>query len=176
MSLTFDVLRAANRSRIPEYKNAKGETYHLPDGADWSPNDWATATMGELGEAANILKKVRRGDMTMDEARPKLAKEFADVVTYLDILALNCGVDLGRATIDKFNEVSARVGAETHIQEDGSTAFKEPLSAHAKFHQAKIARREQGNPLSGQEAHDLLHKLMPSGGAMCNDCWAIYQH
>ncbi len=123
--LTFDVLRAANRSRIPEYKNAKGETYHLVDGADWSPNDWATAVMGELGEAANVLKKVRRGDVTLDEVRSKLAKEFADVVTYLDILALNCGIDLGRATIDKFNEVSARVGAETQIAEDGSGHFKD---------------------------------------------------
>ena len=70
---------------------------------------------GELGETANLLKKVRRGDFTLDEVRPELAKELADIQTYLDILAFRCGVDLGRATIAKFNEVSDR------LLTDGST-------------------------------------------------------
>lgn len=115
-SLTFNALREANLARLPMFKNSKGEPAHeLADGSDWSPNDWGIAVCGEVGEAANFLKKVRRGDMTMDEARPLIAKELADAVTYLDLLANRCGIDLGRATMDKWNEVSARIGVDVRL-------------------------------------------------------------
>jgi len=117
--LSFNTLRGANEARLPQFKNAKGEPAHSnADGSDWSLNDWMTAVAGEVGEAANMLKKVRRGDMTIEEARPGLAKEFADIVTYLDILAKQSGVDLGQATIEKFNEVSRKVGSTVRIQGD----------------------------------------------------------
>lgn len=90
--LTFAALRAANQARMPMFKNAKGETQH--SGRDWTPNDWLVATFGEIGEAANLLKKVRRGDVTIAEMRPKLAREFSDVVIYLDMLATECSVAL----------------------------------------------------------------------------------
>ncbi len=125
--LTFNVLREANVRRLPQYKNAKGEPAHeKEDGSDWSLNDWLTAVVGELGEAANVLKKVRRGDFTLSEARPKLANEFADVVTYLDILAKQCGIDLGNATIDKFNAVSNRVGSDIYIAATGKYIGLDP--------------------------------------------------
>ncbi len=117
--LTFNVLRGANTARLPQFKNAKGEPAHSqPDGSDWCLAQWCNAVTGELGEAANIIKKVDRGDLTLDEARPSLAKEFADIVTYLDILAMRAGIDLGKATIDKFNEVSKRVGSNIRIAAD----------------------------------------------------------
>jgi len=116
MKLTFDVLRTANLARLPLFKNAKGEPAHSqPDGSDWSKPEWCNAVLGELGELANLLKKVQRGDMTMDEARPAIADELADVQTYLDILAFQCGVDLGAATVSKFNRVSDRVNCGVHI-------------------------------------------------------------
>ncbi len=119
--LTFNVLREANIRRMPQFKNAKGEPAHeKEDGSDWSLNDWLTAVTGELGEAANILKKVRRGDFTIDQARPELADELADVATYLDILANQCGINLGQATIGKFNKVSYKVGSNIFIRSDGS--------------------------------------------------------
>jgi hypothetical protein len=40
---------------------------------------------------------------------------LADVVTYLDILAFRCGVDLGNATMSKFNRVSERVGSDVWV-------------------------------------------------------------
>lgn len=127
MGLTFNVLREANKRRLPQYKNAKGEPAHeKKDGSDWSLNDWLTAVVGELGEAANVLKKVRRGDFTLNEARPKLANEFADVVTYLDILAKQCGIDLGNATIHKFNAVSNRVGSDIYIAATGKSIGLDP--------------------------------------------------
>ena len=120
-------MREANVRRLPQYKNAKGEPAHeKEDGSDWSLNDWLTAVVGELGDAANVLKKVRRGDFTLSEARPKLANEFADVVTYLDILAKPCGIDLGNATIDKFNAVSNRVGSDIYIAATGKYIGLDP--------------------------------------------------
>ncbi|WP_372394008.1 MazG-like family protein (plasmid) [Azospirillum sp. HJ39] len=117
--LTFNALRGANTARLPTFKNAQGQPAHSqPDGSDWSLNDWMTAVAGETGELANLLKKVRRGDLSLEEARPSIAKELADVVTYLDLLAMQCGVNLGQATIDKFNEVSARVGSPIRLKAD----------------------------------------------------------
>lgn len=120
MSLTFDALRAANLARLPEFKNARGEPAHTSvDGSDWALSAWSNAVLGELGEAANIIKKIERGDMTLEEARPALAREFADAQTYLDILAFRAGVDLGEATIEKWNEVSVRIGCSWRLHSNG---------------------------------------------------------
>lgn len=126
--LTFSALRAANRARLPTFRNARGEIAHAAtDGSDWSPGEWLTAVVGEMGEAANLLKKVRRGDLSLDDARADLAKEFADVVTYLDLLAMQVGVDLGQATAAKFDEVSIRVGSPVRIADhQGSLAATSP--------------------------------------------------
>jgi NTP pyrophosphatase (non-canonical NTP hydrolase) len=115
-SLTFDQLRQANMMRLPVFKNSKGQRAHdKPDGSDWCLAQWSNAVLGELGEAANIIKKVERGDMTLDEARPLLRREFSDVQTYLDILAFQAGIDLGEATVEKFNEVSERVSCDVRL-------------------------------------------------------------
>lgn len=109
--LTFGQLRRANKQRLPLFKNAKGGAAHSErDGSDWCLAQWCNAVCGELGEAANLIKKIERGDMTLDEARPALARELADVATYLDLLAFRAGVELDEAVRVKFNEVSARVG------------------------------------------------------------------
>ena len=119
--LTFNALRSANKARLPQFKNSKGEPAHSqPDGSDWALSTWCNAVLGELGEAANLIKKIERGDITLNEAREALGKEFADVVTYLDILAFRAGVDLGRTTMDKFNEVSVRIGSTIRLAEAGS--------------------------------------------------------
>ena len=119
MSLRFEVLRFANTQRLPTFKNARGEPANAkPDGSDWKLSAWSNAVLGELGEAANLIKKIERGDLTLDEARPALAKEFADAATYLDLLAFRAGVDLGWAVYDKFNEVSARVGSPVRLAQD----------------------------------------------------------
>jgi len=114
--LSFATLRLANELRLPKFKNGKGEPAHSEaDGSDWSLNDWYTAAAGELGEAGNVLKKIRRGDYTIAEKHEHLADELADVVTYLDLLAKQCKIDLGEAVAKKFNEVSKKVGADIFI-------------------------------------------------------------
>lgn len=123
-SLRFDQLRAANVARLPLFKNGKGEQAHSqPDGSDWSDSDWLMAVTGELGELANLRKKVLRGDLSMDEARPMLADELADVATYLDILAMRMGIDLGAAVASKFNRVSERVGCNVKLLDDSGNAY-----------------------------------------------------
>lgn len=51
-------------------------------------------------------------------------KELADVVTYLDILAMQLDIDLGEATKSKFNEVSDRVGSYVIIGDDDDWHIK----------------------------------------------------
>lgn len=74
-----------------------------------------TALAGEVGEAANLVKKVRRGDFTLDEAREKIADELADVVIYVDLLAKAARIDLASAVERKFNVVSRRVSADVFL-------------------------------------------------------------
>lgn len=122
--MTFATLREANIVRLPRFKNKKGLPAHSkPDGSDWALSTWCNAVLGELGELANLIKKVERGDLTLDEAREAAGKECADVATYLDILAFRLGVDLGQTTMDKFNEVSHRVGAGVFIDDVDGELF-----------------------------------------------------
>lgn len=127
--LTFDALRGANTARLPQFRNKHGEIAHAkPDGSDWSPAQWLQAVVGELGEYANVRKKYERGDLSFEEYQREASKELADVQTYLDILAMRAldsdgsahptGIDLGRATAEKFNEVSERVGSSVYISGD----------------------------------------------------------
>lgn len=127
IDLQLGALRTANLERLPQFKNAKGQPAHSkPDGSDWSLSDWSNAVAGEVGEAANIIKKIRRGDFTLDEVRHELAEELADILTYLDILAYQAGINLAGATILKFNKVSQRVDATVFIdKEDGEPYITE---------------------------------------------------
>lgn len=126
--LTFNILREANLKRLPLFRNAQGGLAHThPEGRDWSPAQWLQAVVGELGEYANIRKKYERGDITLEEFTDLGGKELADVVTYLDILAFQIGVDLGKTTLYKFNEVSDRVGCEIRIRLDGSDWYVDPM-------------------------------------------------
>lgn len=123
-SLDLAELRAANVSRL--------RRWHGEDD-DWSLADWSNAMCGEAGEAANVVKKIRRtesalwdkqkypgdgasahaklADLSASDARDalieSLANELADIVCYADLLAYHAGVDLGAAVSSKFNRVSA---------------------------------------------------------------------
>lgn len=106
--LTFQQLRDANVERLSSSK------YKLCE-QNWQPAHWVQALVGEVGEAANILKKVDRGDFELKSVLPEIAKELADIQCYLDILAHKLGVDLGDATVGKFNEVSKRIGSDVRL-------------------------------------------------------------
>lgn len=111
-SLTLEQLNIANKLR--------SEHTH-PASRNWCLGQWSNATLGELGEAANLIKKVERGDFTLDEVREELGKELADVLCYLDMLAEAAGISLDKATVDKFNEVSVRSGSPIGLIEHKGT-------------------------------------------------------
>lgn len=153
MALTFAQLRLANLDRLPQFKDAKGRLSHprapgRPDGHDWPLSQWSNAVLGELGEAANIIKKIERGDFTLEEARAHLADELADVQTYLDLLAYRAGVDLGAATLHKFNRVSQRVNATSRLADARMIYLASPHShtdervRETRYHQACRASAE----------------------------------
>ncbi|HEX6359484.1 hypothetical protein [Actinophytocola sp.] len=101
-------LRAANVTRA--------QRWH--EGAEpWSGADWSNAMCGEAGEAANIVKKLRRQETGIQQPGPPpaelleaLGKELADVVIYADLVAEHYGLNLAAAVKEKFNEVSDRYG------------------------------------------------------------------
>ena len=104
--LTFRELREKNVQRCEDVFH---ELY------SWSLTDWATAVAGELGESCNIIKKIHRGDFSLDEIKDKLADELADTQLYLDLLAARAGIDLSAAVIKKFNEVSDKRGSKIKL-------------------------------------------------------------
>jgi NTP pyrophosphatase (non-canonical NTP hydrolase) len=118
--LSFDTLREANVARLQDSKYKRCEE-------EWTPAHWMQATVGELGELANIMKKVDRGDFTLEEAREAIGKELADVQTYLDIMAYKLGINLAQATKDKFNEVSRRIGSLVYIGDGDGWYYAESV-------------------------------------------------
>lgn len=54
----------------------------------------AVALAGEVGEFANITKKIARGDFSLDAAKSSLAAELADVFIYVLKLSGQLGIDL----------------------------------------------------------------------------------
>ncbi len=57
--------------------------------------------VGELGEFANSLKKVNRGDVPYEEARQDLEEELTDVFVYLMQIANQMDVDLEESYLRK---------------------------------------------------------------------------
>jgi len=110
-----------NLSRFSEVNRSRCEA---PDGfahrlSSWSLSDWMTATLGELGEAANVVKKLNRvrDDMerfnmgiAADVLRDQLADELADAAIYLDLMCQAAGLDLSTIMAAKFNKTSKKHG------------------------------------------------------------------
>lgn len=83
----------------------------------WSLSDWMVALTGEIGEAANVIKKlnrVRDGDPgnteTAIELDNKLGDELADAYIYLDLLIQAAGFDVEDIVLDKFQRTSGKIG------------------------------------------------------------------
>lgn len=109
----MDMIEFSHRNR--ERCEAPGGFNHTLD--SWSLSDWITATLGELGEAANVVKKLNRvrdgipGNAESEqELRQKLADELADTYIYLDLLCQSAGVKLHEAVQRKFEVTSRKIG------------------------------------------------------------------
>lgn len=85
----------------------------FPECDDWDARDWAMAVAGEAGELCNLLKKVRRGDLSLEDrdTRRRLLSELADVITYSDLMITRTfNARTEDVILEKFYEVSRRVG------------------------------------------------------------------
>ncbi len=57
--------------------------------------------LGELGEFANVLKKVHRGDYSVDDTISDMKAEIADVFIYLMKICQHLDIDLETAFLEK---------------------------------------------------------------------------
>lgn len=111
MPLTFGQFSQANRDRCESMQGFK----HPLNG--WTLSDWLTATAGELGEAANVIKKLNRyrdgipGNKQSEQAlRDQLRKELGDAFVYLDLLAQAADISIADAAVEVFNAKSVEIG------------------------------------------------------------------
>jgi NTP pyrophosphatase (non-canonical NTP hydrolase) len=114
--LTFHEFSTINRDRC-----------EAPDGfnhklSSWSLSDWMTATLGELGEAANVVKKLNRyrdgvpgNKLSYAELQDMLRRELADTLVYLDLTSQAAGFSLENSVRQVFNQKSLEIGASHRI-------------------------------------------------------------
>lgn len=109
--MRFDGFSAANLARC---QSPDGFNHPLQG---WSLSDWMTAVLGELGEAANVAKKLNRvrdgipgNKETEAELRAKLKREIGDTFVYLDLLAQSAGFTIEDAAREVFNSKSVEIG------------------------------------------------------------------
>ncbi len=118
MHLTFAEFSKANRARC---EATNGFNHAL---SSWSTSDWMTALVGEVGEAANVVKKLNRlrdgvpGNTTSGHAlRDQLRRELGDVFVYLDLLCQSLGFQLEFAAVDVFNTKSVQIGYDLPLSD-----------------------------------------------------------
>lgn len=73
---------------------------------------------GEVGEACNIIKKLERESLGIRGTTATAldaAKELADIVICVDLIASALNIDLWEAIRSKFNETSEKYGLKTRI-------------------------------------------------------------
>lgn len=96
----------ANRCYSEEAKSKWGNT------STRSLKDWALCIGGETGELLNEVKKYSLYTNPSDTLWPKIADETADVITYCILLLDFMGLDAETVLMNKFEEVSERIGWE----------------------------------------------------------------
>jgi NTP pyrophosphatase (non-canonical NTP hydrolase) len=109
--------------RLTEVNIARCNRWHTYGINGWSPERWLAATMGELGEASNALKKLWRVQDGMknvseagrqinnqEEAIAKIAEETADTFIYLNLFNARLGIDSDKEIVAKFNSTSKKYG------------------------------------------------------------------
>ena len=128
--LTFTEFSKANRLRC---ESKDGFNHRL---TSWSTSDWFTAVVGELGEAANVAKKLNRvrdripgNKQTPEQLKGELRKELGDVFVYLDLLAQSLDFQISDAAVEVFNAKSEELNFPIRLltpQEPAKDGLVEP--------------------------------------------------
>lgn len=95
--ISFDELRRKNIERCPHYGYPVEER---------TPIEWLDRLYDEVLELSHAVESHNKQD---------IGKEIADVVTFCDLLATRYGFNLGDLVLDKFNEISQRVGSDVRM-------------------------------------------------------------
>ena len=96
---------------------------------DWGLSEWMIGVAEEAGEIAGAIKRLNRlrsgyyDNLMSSEEKERfkqkqennLGEEIADTICYLMLLANEANVDLDKAIIDKFNEVSDRMKSDVRL-------------------------------------------------------------
>lgn len=104
--LTFEKVSKYNLERCNIWHNIN----------DWTLADWLTATCGELGELANVVKKMKRYEQNIQSNNNilpadfalKLSEEIGGTFLYLDLFTQRAGLQLIDVIPYEFNRVSTR--------------------------------------------------------------------
>ena len=104
--ISFDELRQKNIDRCPHYGYpVEGRT----------PMEWLDRLWDEVLELCDVVELHNTG---FDTPKEDIGKEIADVVTFCDLLATRYGFNLGKLVLDKFNEISERVGSDVEMKRE----------------------------------------------------------
>ena len=115
-ALTFDAFLKANIERCNAGFGHKLE--------DWSLLEWGGACAGEIGEACNKAKKLKRFDTGIKGNKPgenqknlldAMGKEIADGVVYAFLWFAAAGLDPAEYVRKVFNDKSDEIGSDIKI-------------------------------------------------------------
>lgn len=114
--LTFNQFQSLNEARCINGFGHKLE--------DWSLMEWGAATAGEVGEACNKAKKIKRElqnikgnkpNETLAGLRNAMAKEIADSIVYSFLWLSAAGYNAEEMIIEVFNTKSDEIGSNIKL-------------------------------------------------------------
>lgn len=114
--LTFKRFQSANAIRCVEGFN------HSLDG--WSLLEWCGAMAGEVGEACNKAKKLKRFEMELKGNKPNetiaglrnaMALEIGDAIVYGFLVLSAAGYDVEEIIKEVFNTKSDEIGSNVKV-------------------------------------------------------------
>lgn len=62
------------------------------------------ALTGEIGETANIVKKIIRGDFKLQEKKEEIAEEIIDIMIYIIKLSYQLDIDIEKEYLNKMEK------------------------------------------------------------------------
>lgn len=156
--------------RFAEFSKANRRRCEARDGFNhplghWSTSDWMVAVLGELGEAAGVVRQLNRlrDDKTEAELRARLADELADAFTTLDLMAQSLDLDILEEAERKFKLVSEEIGYDPIRPFAPAGTVAEPdVSPPVQFEQDFLASPSQTPPKGGGS----------SGGGGATSSWS----
>lgn len=152
-----------NLETISKINLVRALIWHKGGLDEWSAADWSNAMAGEAGEVCNAVKKLRRlecgivqakGPATREAAIAEIATEIGDTFLYLDLLAARLGIDFAAAIVDTFNRVSEREGFAQRLSLDHE---RKELQALERI--AEAARAVRMTAVVDDDFPDMLRDL-----------------